>query len=666
MGYTFQFPKDTVQREDVVANILVQGKSMRNALAVKWYVNNFYMQGVRDFSSIDFTNGTVTVGYLDEVGILKFRYEEIVSMYQSQMGRLMGLNLSPIVGKKGVSLDGMRKASIGQVVLDAAITQDKVNKLKIDLLPPLMLYGTIGLGLWVEDSDSMGIEVIPPWEILPIPMDVSGPTDVRGIMRVRWVPVEWIKNLSITPSEKSKKYKGIDEMKVPSGRLPIDLDPAGGSLSAMSTGGGGYYVRSTETEMGGRKKKKDEKNVPITQLIEVWTETSDGHLAEYSVYAGITKVKQLFVHDHSESKYHMPIRIIRDVTVGSFWGRSYVDQLIPMNHELEIALSSVFQSVSDFDLYGIQMWPTTLGTPPLALRGQDGIKRITYEPDYTSPDLKPFNIEPAKMTAPQLQAVQLASTLLGKIANQPSEMMSGEAPGRVDSSAGLGFLYETSGVPLSPVAKSIAEGVSGVYRAALRILKDTWTDQKVVSLSNLDDSLAGIILDAETGTLSLSQNAIPYPDEVSITIASEVPVSKEQQKMELKEAFREQRITLDEFNFEVRKKGLDIPVGGEFEWQSYRRAMLENIQLFRDGQTPGKIIMNERDLHRIHLMVLDSFMARPEFYAASQKVRDAFVEHRDEHFYAQGNLPEGMPPIEDAAGLMLEQPEAGMEGMPPQ
>jgi len=219
---------------------------------------------------------------------------------------------------------------------------------------------------------------------------------------------------------------------------------------------------------------------------------------------------------------------------------------------------------------------------------------------------------------------------------------------------------------LSPTAKSIAEAVSGIYRAALRILKDTWTDQKVVSLSNLDDSLAGIILDADSGTLSLSQNAIPYPDEVSITIASEVPVSAEQQKMELKEAYRDGRITLDEFNFEVRKRGLDIPVGGEFEWQSYRRAMLENIQLFRDGQTPGKIIMNERDLHRIHLMVLDSFMARPEFYAASQKVRDSFVEHRDEHFYAQGNMPEGLPMMEDAAGLMMENSEDMMGGMPPQ
>jgi len=585
MGFSFTLPADQKQREDVVSNMIAQGRGKRNPQSIRWVVANYYLQGFREFSSLDYTNGTVSIAYLNETGLLRFRYEDIVAKYQSQLGRLLSLDLSPAVRRKGVSLDGMRKASVAQVVLDAALTQDKVNKLKLDLCPPLLMYGTIGVGLWVEGPDSQGIEVIMPWELMPIPMDVSGPTDVRGLMRIRYVPVEWIKNLSITPGKKSKDYKEVDDVKLPVGSIPFDVDASGSGLLSTSASGGGFFVRSNTEEGGmasGKAKKKDEKNVPITQLIEVWTETSDGYLAEYCIYAGLSKIKELYRYDHSQSKYHVPVRIIRDVTVGSFWGRSYVDQLIPLNNELELALSSVFQSVSDFDIYGLQMWPTTLGTPPLAQRGQDGVKRITYEPDYTSPDLKPFNVEPAKMSAPQVQAVTLAASLMDKIANQPSEMMAGGAPGRVDSAQGLGFLYETSGIPLSPTAKNIAEGVSGVYRAMLRILKDTWTDQKVVSISSLDDSLAGIVLDAESGTLSLSQNAIPYPDEISITIASEVPVSKEQQKAELKEALKEARITLDEFNFEVRKRGLDIPVGGELEWQNYRRAMLENILLFGD------------------------------------------------------------------------------------
>ena len=437
----------------------------------------------------------------------------------------------------------------------------------------------------------------------------------------------------------------------------------------MSTtaSGGGFFVKSANNKDTGNawgskgKKKKDEENMPITQLIEVWTETSDGYLAEYRVYAGISKLVELHRHDHSQEKYFMPVRIIRGISVGSFWGNSYVDQLIPMNHEIEIALSGIFQASSDYDTYGFQLWPTTLGDPQMAERGQDGIKRLRYEPDYTCPDLKPENIMPAKMTAAHIQAVKVASELMDKMANQPSDLMSGDAPGRTDSAAALGLLYETSGIPLSPTAKSIAEGMSGIYRAMLRILKDNWSDSKVVNISNLDDSLAGIVLDAESGTLSLSQNAIPFPDEVSVTIASEKPVSEEQQKAELKEALKEQRITLDEFNFEVRKRGLDIPVGDEIAWQNYRRAMMENIILFGDGKKPGQVIVSPHDMHRIHLMVLQAFVARPEFFASSAEVREAFTKHIDDHKYSMGSMPEQLPYAEDTAAATL-----GMQVEPPQ
>ena len=644
--------------------MVCEGRSKRNPYAIRWLIANYYLQGIREFTSIDYTNGTVQISYLNESGILKFKFEDIIAKYQAQLGRLMALNLSPAVGKKGISLDGMRKASVAQVVLDAAFPQDKVKQLAISLCPVLLMYGTMAVALWVEGEDSIGIEVAPPWELLPIPAEISGPTDVRGIMRTRLVPTEWIKSLKITPGAKTKSSKGIDDIKLPVGSMPADIEAMGDGAMLSTAEGGGFLIKADPMSGSGKGAKKDKTHTNITQLVEVWTETSDGYLAEYMIFAGITKLTQLYRHDHSDAKYPMPIRVIRDVTVGSFWGRSFTDQLLPLNHEIELALSSMFQSVSDFDLYGMQMWPTTLGTPPLALRGQDGVKRITYEPDYTTPDLKPENIMPAKMAAPQIKAIEVAIGLMDKLSNQPADMMRGDAPGRTDSGAGFNFLWEVSGIPLSPTAKNIAEGVAGIYRAMLRILKDIWTDQKVVGISQLDDSLAGIVLDTETGTLQLSQNAIPYPDEVTVSVASEVPISKEQQKAELKEALTAQRITLEEYSFEVRKMGLDLPVGLEVNWQNYRRAMFENIILFGDGETPGKVTVSERDLHRVHLMVLDAFMARPEFYASSQKVRDLFVAHYDEHRNGLGTLPDQMPTPEEAAELsMMGQGQGGMEGM---
>lgn len=667
MAYVYKIPSDTKQAEAVVANMVLQGKSKRNHQSIKWAIAQYYMMGIREFDSLNYNEGTVSIAYKNEAGILKFRYEEIIAKYMGQLGRLLSLDLKPAVRKKGISLDGLRKASVAQVVMDAAFSQDKVSKAELATMPPLLMYGTVGLGLWIEGPDSQGIDIIPPWELLSIPVDVAGPNDVRGIMRIRYVPLDWVKNLSITPDKGSKKYKGLADMDLPSGQMPIDIGSLGdGSVSYTGAGGGFFIQARTKDEDGmasGKfgKKKKDEMNVPITQLVEVWTETSDGYLAEYAIYAGMTELRELYRHDHTAQKYYMPVQIIRDVTVGSFWGRSYIDQLIPLNNELEIALSSIFQAVSDFDLYGLQLWPATLGTPPLAQRGQDGIKRIVFEPDYTSPELTIENVMPAKMTAPMLQAVQLAANLLDRQANQPEAIMKGDAPGRVDSGAGLGFLYEASGIPISPTAKNIAEAYAGIYRALLRILKDSWTDQKVVSISNLDDSLAGIVLDAEAGTMSLAQNAIPFSDEVLVTIASEVPVSPEQQKVELKEAFKEGRITLDEFNWKVREQGLDIPVGDEVGWQNRRRAKMENIILFGDGKTPpqNKIIVGPHDLHRVHIMTLQAFMGRPEYYASSAEVRQKFDDHLMHHKAEMGEYPEQLEQPEDAAMDMMQPPGGG-------
>jgi len=265
--------------------------------------------------------------------------------------------------------------------------------------------------------------------------------------------------------------------------------------------------------------------------------------------------------------------------------------------------------------------------------------------------------------------IGLASQLNDKIANQPTKMMSGEAPGRVDSSAGLGFLYEAASVPLTPIAKNIADGASGVYRSLLRHLKDSWTDQKVVEVSSMDDSLAGIILDAEAGTMNLSQNAIPMPEEVDITIKSEVPVSTAKDEAELKESLKEGRITIDEYNFEVRKRGLTLPVGDEASWQNYRRAMLNNIILFGDGKTPGQITVGPFDVHRIHLNVLLAFVARPEFFAASVGVRDAFYEAIRERQAQMGVFPDQLPFPEESAEMMMEPgmlPQGEMPQLPMQ
>ena len=145
-------------------------------------------------------------------------------------------------------------------------------------------------------------------------------------------------------------------------------------------------------------------------------------------------------------------------------------------------------------------------------------------------------------------------------------------------------------------------------------------------------------------------------------------ISKEQQKMELKESLDGGRITLTEYNIMARKQSLDLPVGNEQEWQNYRRAMLENIMLFGDGEKPGEVTVDGKDMHHIHLLVLNPFMARPEFFLASPEVRIQFGEHHAEHMAGLGVTPEGLPIMDEAAEQSVMQMEGqaggGGGGMP--
>lgn len=655
MPYNISLPSDKEQCEQAIKFILKEGKSKRAPQAIKWWIARYYMRGCRNFKNLNYTTGEIQVSYYDEKGVLNFLYEDIVARYQAQRGRLMGLDLTPVVTKEGISLDGMRKASVGQVVLDAIFPAPKVTSIQKEAISTLLMYGTATLIPWIIDEDSMGIEVVPPWEILPIPIEVDSPAAIKGLARVKLVPLDWVKELPNTQSKKANVYKQMDTIEVPVGIIP--RDQKGGFQGSVAIGMSGSTAYTTmETKAGGSgragRQSTDKTRIKVVEVAEIWTKTPDNYWDEYILYAG---GKLLDRRSHKAERRQFLPQPISDVEIGNFWGRSYVDTLIPLNCEMEEGLARLFQNLKDWDLYGILMEPTTTGVPCRINRGKDGVKRARYEPDPIAPDHKPYTIQPSKTgTLPALIA-KLGIGLQDRIANQPRELMGGGAPGRVDSSSGLGFLYETSNVPITPTAKVLAEAFSNCYRAILDTARITWGGDKVLDITHLDDTVAGIKIDSNTGQLKLTENAIPHPDEIVVSVASAIPRSKEQRKMELKDALQGQIITPTEYRIKARKEALDLPVGNEIEWQNYRRATLENLVLFNDGQTPGKIIFSERDLQPIHLMVIDGFMARPEFYLASPAVRKEFVKHREEHNAGLGAYPDAMPYPEEGAEESVAQ-----------
>ena len=663
MAYTIPIPSDKKQAEDVISYILSEGKAKRAPKAIDWWLARWYLRGIRNFDNINYQNGTLQVSYMNERGVLNFRYEDIVSKYQAQLGRLMQLNLKPVVTKEGISLDGMRKASIGQVVLDSIYPKPKLDKIQAESAGILLRYGTMALIPWWVDEDSIGIEAVPPWEILPIPVEVDNNQKCRGLLRRKVIPIEWVKNLATTPAGKADIYKEMQTWEVPAGYIPAEArDRFTGSVIV----GSGDMTAATkmETLAGGSRKatrtSNDKTRIKVVEAAEVWTMTEDNYWDEYILYAG---GKVVYRTNYAGEKRQFPPQVITDIDVGDFWGRSFVDLLIPLNCEMEAALARQFQNVKDMDLFGIIYEPTTAGINARAERGQDGLKRLKYEPDPIAPEHKPFNLRMNSTGLLPAKIVEVGMNAQNAIANHPNELMKGGAPGRVDSASGLGFLFETSNVPLTPTAKAIAQAFAACYRVTLDITRKLWGQDKVLDITHLDDSIAGILIDQSSGKIQLTDNSIPHPDEVIIDVASAVPTSKEQRKLELKDSLQTGIITPTEYRIIVRKESLGIPVGGEVEWQNYRRATLENIIAFGDGEKPGEITYSDNDMHPIHLMKLDEFMAKPEFFLASPEVRTKFVDHRKEHLGGMGQLPDEMPYAEEAAEEGIGQIEMQQQQM---
>ena len=632
-------PQDPDALSDVLTDMVARGEVQRNREKIRWLLITLYMQGVRDFTALDWATGSVVANY--EGGVSReegMRFEKLLDIYQTEYGRFMQMNLSPVAGRKGQGLDSLRKASTAQLVLDNAISAEQVQVLTQSLLPPFLRGGHLGIGAF-SDGGSPRLELIPGWELMGWPIDPVISENVDAIFRIRWVTKTWLIDNNLL----TEKQATVDEAKLSFQNVPVGVQP---ERSDVMAAGGAILGRNSNAALSKSRssKSEDERKTQWTRLVECWTRDREDHLQQYAPMAGKLILGKLT--DVTGDKVPMPIQSAKYVDTGGFYGRGLMEQLIPLNNEVEYMLNQLFRNIEDLDLYGVMCLSNQMGISKEEVQEarRSSSKVLMYQPDVFNPQAQPFNLKPANAGKFPVDVINIALGLMQTQSRQ-SEMLSGDAPGRVDSASALSFLYETGNIPLTGPTESISTAVTRAYRSLLYQIKQDWSDRKVVELTLDDDILVGINYDPQSGQVTLEQDAIPNPDEVKVTIAAKMPVSDSAMKQELKEQLQAQIITPRQYRIEIRKRGLNVPVANEYEWQSYRTAKLENIMLYGNGEEPGQAIPSKRDYHEVHLEVLQAFMARPEYRLAKEAVQNAFVQHLEFHFEEMGQFPEGMPHV---------------------
>ena len=619
-----------------------------------------YLAGVRKFKILDRFSGNLSIAFQNSRGELDMRYEEITKLYLNEVGRYMKMDILPTATKKGESLGALRKAAIATATLGALASPLPLKQIKVSTIIPFLKHGTVGLNhieTGLKHQPDM-IEIVPARELRGMPAWVDGIGNLYGISRKRWVPLGWLKTrLKDVFDKRLKTSSASSELRardVPWGGTAPDQH---GSYQGGSVGSVHATQRSDliGVNIDGRHHDHDEAGpkkdarlfVPLEEIYIY--DDSQLFVARFIIKIGD---KILLDENFEEQKVQVlsPLHVARHTDIGKMFARGFVAPLMPLNDQIEKLLSSLFKNVQELDMFGTLFIPGSSQIDLKQWKTGPRPKVQKYEPDPLSPDLKPFVLQPANTGKLPGEVAAIASQAMDKLSGQGPSFQ-GEAPGRVDSAAGLGFLFNTANIGLALPANGLANAFSGVYSAMLQAAQQRLQPGELIEIATVDDAIAGVVLDPQTGQLTLSQNPIPDPWLVNIDIKDRTPRDRDVRKQELKELFGMQLVDPTRFWIAALEENLDMPGAPKELWETWRKVTWQIIMLFRDGETPGNVEVGEHTQNPdIQLIKLQEFMNKIEFSLASEAVRAAFETWKiDLEILAGVRFPSALPPPEEVA-----------------
>lgn len=677
-------PKKSSELVDALDAELIPSEQEANVHSVTHKIIDAYLAGVRKFKIMDRWSGNLSIAFENAKGELDMRYEEITRLYLSEMGRYMKMEIGPVAGKKGESLDALRKAAIGSATLGALSSPLPLESIKRQVLIPFLKHGTVGLNHIETGFSDMPdqIEVVPARQLRGIPSWVDGTGNLMGIARKRWVPLPWLRDRMKKVFDKrldlTKPESDMEARDVPWGGHSPDTDhdnqPGGGASAsggiwapkpnALGTNigkGVGSFFDSVGPRKDGRL------YVPLEEIY-IYDDTQQ-FVARFIVKVG----KKIILDENFEEqgvRVLCPLHVARHTDIGKFFARGYIAPLMPLNDQIEKMLQSLFKNIQELDMFGTLFIPGASGIDIKRWRTGPRPKVEKFEPDPLNPNLKPFTLGPSNTGLMPAKIADIAGGLLQKLSGQ-GPAFQGQTSGRIDSAAGLGFLFNTGNIALGLPSHGLADAFSGVYARMLQVAKERMQPGETIKLATIDDAIAGVVLDPQTGDMRLSENPIPQPWEIKVDIKDRQPRDREIRKQELKELYSMQLVDPTRFWITAMEENLDMPGAPRELWETWRKCTWQIITLFRDGITPGNLDIGEHTQNPdIQLIKLQEFMNKIEFSLASEAVRKEFETWKlDLEILAGQRFPSELPPPEEvamaeAAGAQ-QRPGNPQMGIPP-
>ena len=658
---------------DALERELQPGETEMNVHLVTWKIIDAYLAGVRKFKIMDRWSGHVSIAWENSKGEIDMRFEEIVRQYLIECGRYMKMDISPVAVKKGESLDSLRKAAIANAALGSLAARMPKEKFKRKVVIPFLKYGTVGISHYETGDPDMPdiIEVVPARQLRGFPAYVDGIDNLMGIARVRWVPMEWVKAKMTAVFDVKMKEDPFTRLRAtdipwgstPPGQQSYDRISPHGYDPGSALGVRRQDLLGTQFDPSKSQARKDGR--PYVQMEEIYVyDDSQEFVARYIIKVGdVILVDENF--EKKGIKVVCPLHVARHTDIGRMFARGFVHPLIPFNDQIEKMFQSLFKNIRELDTFGTLFIPGASGIDLKRWRTGIRPKVEKFDPDPLNPGGQPFTLGPHNTGTMPAKIAEIALEQMQRLANQ-GPYYQGETSGRIDSAAGLGFLFNTGNIALGLPTHGMADALSGAYARMLQVAKDHLGPGDTIELATIDDAVAGVIIDPTTGLMQLSNNPIPNPWEVEINVKDRTPRDRNVRKEELKELFGLQLVDPTRFWIAALEENLDFPGADKEIWETWRKATWQIIIMFRDGKEPGPLVVGEHTQNPdIQLMAVQRFMNKIEFALASEAVRSRFEEWKITlEILAGRNFPVGLgPPDEIAAQAMAAMPREGQEGI---
>lgn len=662
----YLFPSDEAALAQAMEVSLSLGKANQRGRILTWLIHYFYLQGVRQFPFINVGTGGVKISWVTNEGAIPFKYPGALKQHMTEMGRLLQVNVDPWV--EAVASGGMtvlRDRALAQVTLDAMTNQENRDRAKSEVINLLLNFGTAGLAPYIYGTPDTGyaaeLEAIPPWELNPIPHAPFSRSQIRGISRDRYIPLSegvarWGK------PKLSANFSELETIRLPYGefedRAMADSPIGPTGIHDMTVTPGPTNATGDKSTLRGEL--QDEGSMVYMHLHEMWLEGRSGELRRYVARSGRVILEDI---DFPEGGGLVtPVRVSRYGDTGGFYGASYADLTIGLNREAEKNIQSLLQNARNLDRYGFLVIPSDMGQA-VKTHMQDqgnGLRLIFYQQgQFQDRAQRPQVINPA--TTGNFPG-DVAAFVVGQL-NQMTRDSNLTLPARTDSPNAIQMIDEAARRPITQAVESIARQFGGAYKYIVMNATEFYAQKTPVYLTEIDDHLAGVVLNPSTGAVELSLASQPSVAGLNFTIRAANPRQKEVIKQEIASLIQMGAITPDRFQFLNIRHKLDMPFPETPETNTYRTAMLNNLLLFNDGQTPGQVLVSSiADNPRVALEVTTTFMSRPFFRFASVPVRQAF-EKLVESYRAILTIPQmqamGQPFPEDIMerGEMSQEPQ---------